>query len=88
VSDDNLNGLDGHLKLRKITSARLEREIKRRAGSWPNRIQMYRIRRTPHNTRLKDMVRILWALREIENNPDLRIDEIFDFDTENPLIWR
>jgi hypothetical protein len=34
------------------------------------------------------MVRILWAVREVSRNQGLQINDLFDFDTENPDNWR
>jgi hypothetical protein len=33
------------------------------------------------------MVRILWAIREIANDPNVRMEDLFDLDPDNPSHW-
>jgi hypothetical protein len=71
-----------------IPSARLEAKLRERLhGRTPSRQQLYRWRST-ENIRRKDMVRILWAARELANDPDVQMAEIFDLDPENESNWR
>ena len=49
---------------------------------------MARWRLDRRDVRRKDMVRILWAARFVSNNPDIRMEELFDLDPENPDNWR
>jgi hypothetical protein len=37
--------------------------------------------------RRKDMVRILWAVREASGNPDVRMEELFDLSPETDTNW-
>jgi hypothetical protein len=53
----------------------------------PNRRQLVRWR-GKNNASRKAMTRILWAVREVCQNPDIRVDELFDFDPANPENWK
>ena len=71
-----------------IPSARLEERIrgklKRRN---PDRYQFSRWRLGRSEPNRKDMVRILWGKREVSGDPQMRVEEIFDLDTDNPENW-
>ena len=73
----------------EIPSAAVESKLRERLGrTWPSRQQMARWRLGRTDVRRKDMVRILWAVREVSRNQGLQINDLFDFDTENPDNWR
>lgn len=77
------------LDQRGLPCARVEAQLRRRLnGRAPSRQQMMRWRLGRNEPRRKDMVRILWAVREAAQDPSIRMDDIFDFDAENPSIWR
>jgi len=79
--------LQRFLDARGIPSAQLERLLRKRMKrSAPNRVQLYRWRSTESITR-KNMVRVLWAVREASNDSTVRIDEIFDLDPANDANW-
>jgi hypothetical protein len=35
----------------------------------------------------KDMVRILWAVREVTGDQGVQIDDLFDLNPDNPANW-
>ena len=72
-----------------IPSSRVEEKLRARlSGTWPSRQQMARWRHGRAEVRRKDMVRILWAVREVSGDPDVRIEDLFDLDPGNPDNWR
>jgi hypothetical protein len=76
--------LDAH----GIPSARVEMRLRERLqGRAPSRQQFLRWRLGRAEIRRKDMVRILWAVRQASSNPNVRIEELFDLDPESPDIW-
>lgn len=71
-----------------IPSARLEAKVRARLQRPnPDRRQYSRWRLGRSEPGRKDMLRILWALRELSGQANLRIDDLFDFDPENPENW-
>jgi hypothetical protein len=72
-----------------IPSAQVEEKLRARLkNSWPSRQQMGRWRLGRADIRRRDMVRILWAVREVSRDPDVRIEDLFDLDPDNPENWR
>jgi len=77
------------LKRLGIPSARVEAKLRERmGGNAPSRRQMERWRLDKVDIRRKDMVRILWALRVVANDPNIHIEDLFDLDPSNPDNWR
>ncbi len=80
--------LQRFLDERGIPSARVEAKLrerlKRRA---PGRRKMARIRLGRTDPRRKQMVQILWAVREVANDPQIGIHQIFDLNPDNPRNW-
>lgn len=80
--------LQKFLDERGITSARVERKLRERLGeASPDRRQMSRWRLGRNEPRRKEMARILWAVREVSNDPEIQIHHLFDFDPDNPDNW-
>lgn len=76
------------LKEREIPFARLDEKLQERMGDEapnPNMVRRWRLGRA--EPRRKNLVRLLWATREITNDPTIRIEDIADFDPENPANW-
>jgi hypothetical protein len=81
--------LQQYLVRNGIPSARVEAKLRERLeGRAPSRKQMARWRQRKAEIRRKDMVRLLWAVRAVSHNPDLRIEELFELDPESDEIWR
>ena len=77
------------LDQRAIPSARLEAKLHERLRERsPSRQQLLRWRLGRVDIRRKDMVRILWAVRELSDDPSIRAEELFDLDPENQENWR
>lgn len=80
--------LQRYLETHEIPAARIESKLRERLqGRCPSRQQFGRWRLGRTETRRKDMVRILWAVREASGNPEVRIEELFDLDPENADVW-
>lgn len=76
------------IAMRGVASAHVERLLRERIqGRAPSRNTVYRWRQTA-NIRRKDMVRLLWAVRVASNDPNITIEQLFDFDPENEDNWR
>lgn len=74
---------------RGITSVRVEAKLQERLGGRaPDRRQMRRWRLGENEPRRKQMVWVLWAVRELAGDPSLQIDQLFDFEPANPDNWR
>jgi hypothetical protein len=81
--------LAGWLRRNGIPSARVESKLKERLlGRAPSRQQFFRWRSGRVDVQRKDMVRILWAVREVSGNSDVRVDELFDLDPASDENWR
>jgi hypothetical protein len=81
--------LHQYLKRNGIPSALVESLLRDRLGDRaPHRKTFARWRLDRGDIRRKDMVRVLWAVRVASGNLQVRLDEIFDLDTENPDNWR
>jgi hypothetical protein len=81
--------LQRYLDRNGIASARVEAKLRERLhGRTPSRQQFGRWRLGRADIRRKDMVRILWAIREASQNQSVRIEELFDLDPENEANWR
>jgi hypothetical protein len=71
-----------------LPAARVEAKLRDRLhGRAPSRQQFGRWRMGRVDIRRKDMIRILWAVREASNDPNVRIEELFDLSPENPENW-
>lgn len=81
--------LQQYLDSNGIPSARVEAKLRERLhGRSPSRQQFVRWRLGRAEIRRKDMVRILWAVREASDNPNIGIEELFNLDPENQENWR
>ena len=81
--------LQQYLDRNGIPSAAVEAALRERIGGRaPHRKTMARWRLDRRDVRRKDMVRILWAVRLVSNNPDVCMEELFDLDPENAENWR
>lgn len=77
--------LDDH----DIPAAQVEAVLRARLeGRAPSRRQLLRWRLGRVEPQRKQMVRILWAIRELSRNPSLTIEAIFDFEPGNEENWR
>ena len=73
--------LQQYLDANGIASARVEAKLRERLHDrTPSRHQFSRWRLGRVDIRRKDMVRILWAVREVSANVGVRIEELFDVD--------
>jgi len=80
--------LQSLLKRRHIPFARLDEKLRERMGDdAPDPKVVLRWRLGQSEPRRKNMVRVLWAVRELTNDPTIRIEDIFDFDPANPANW-
>ena len=71
-----------------VPSARLEAKLRERLRDRsPSRQQFIRWRRHGVDMRRKDMVRILWAAREVSNDREVRLADLFDVDPHSDEIW-
>lgn len=79
------------LKERHIPSVRVEEKLEEKLKGFkyppPDRRQWSRWRRGWNTPRREQMVWILWAVREVSRDPSIRIDQLFDFNPENPENW-
>ncbi len=76
--------LDDH----RVPAGRVEATLRERLhGRAPSRQQFGRWRLGRVDIRRKDMVRVLWAVRQITGDADLRIEELFDLDPEHDHNW-
>ena len=81
--------LNRWLKRKGIPSARVESKLRERLlGRAPSRQQFFRWRTGRVDPQRKDMVRIHWAVREVSNDPTVKLEELFDLDPANDDIWR
>ncbi|HJQ36233.1 MAG TPA: hypothetical protein VKB93_03750 [Thermoanaerobaculia bacterium] len=80
--------LQQFLRQRGIPSARVEAKLRERMGAAaPSRRQVERWRLAKVDIRRKDMVRILWGVREAASDPDIQVHDLFDLDPNNPDNW-
>lgn len=76
------------LKRLGIPSARVEAKLRERmGGNAPSRRQMLRWRLNRVDVRRKDMVRILWAVREVKQDQSIQMHDLFDLDPDTPENW-
>ncbi|HYH10602.1 MAG TPA: hypothetical protein VEK11_26390 [Thermoanaerobaculia bacterium] len=84
--------LQSFLDRRGIVAAHVEARLAERLeaeGLRPpsrNRWIRWRLGRTDMGR--KDMVRVLWAVREVAHDPTIGIEDLYDFDPATPDIWR
>ena len=80
--------LQQYLERHGIPAARIETKLRARLhGRAPSRQQFGRWRLGRVEPQRKDMVRILWAVREVSANPNIEIEELFDLNPENDENW-
>ena len=85
---DAVTPLQQLLLTRGIPFARLEQKLRERMGERaPDAHVIRRWRLGRSNPRRKHMVRLLWAVREITNDPTIRMEDIVDLDPDNPANW-
>jgi len=76
------------LDARGIAYARIDAELQKRMGDRaPDTKLTMRWRLGNAEPRRKNMVRLLWAVREAANDPTIRIEDIIDLDPNNPANW-
>jgi hypothetical protein len=76
------------LDKRNIPSARIETKLQERLeGIAPGRRKMARIRLDRTDPTRKDMVYILWAVREVAADPGLQMEDLFNLDANDPANW-
>lgn len=81
--------LQKFLVRRGIASARVEAKLRERLGGRaPSSRQFGRWRLGRSEIRRKDMARILWAVREVANDPAVLIDDLFDLNPDSEEIWQ
>lgn len=89
VAPESLTLLQQWLKHHGVPSARVEKKLQERLhGRAPSRRQFARWRQGRVDVRSKDMVRILWAIREVTDDPSIRIEELFCLDPADAEIWK
>lgn len=72
-----------------VPAARVQAKLQERLqGRAPSRQQLARWRLGRVDIRRKIMVRILWAVREVSNNPTVRLEELFDLVPEHEETWQ
>jgi len=71
-----------------IPSARIEAKLRERLRDRaPSRQQFIRWRLHGVDLRRKDMVRILWAAREVSNDADVQLVDLFEVDPRSEEVW-
>jgi len=76
------------LDARHISSFRLEEKLRERLGDKapdPKQVGRWRMGRT--EPRRKSCVHLLWAIRELARDETIRIEDVIDFDPDNPANW-
>jgi hypothetical protein len=77
------------LKIHGLPSARVEKKLQEKLhGRAPSRRQFARWRQGRVDIRRKDMVRILWAIREVTDDQSISIGELFCLDPADAEIWQ
>jgi len=88
-TDETLTPLQIALDIRNITAAAVERKLREvLAGRAPSRQQLGRWRLGSVDIRRKDMVRILWAVRQVAQDETIQLGELFAIDPSADEIWR
>jgi hypothetical protein len=81
--------LQRYLDTNGIASARIEAKLREKLhGRAPSRQQFSRWRLGRVDIRRKEMIRILWAVRVVSENDNVRIEELFDLDPVNTENWQ
>jgi hypothetical protein len=81
--------LQAFLDRRGIPSARIEARLRDRLqGRAPGRRKMARIRLGRVDPRRKEMIQILWAVREAAEDADVRLQDLFNIDPSDPENWQ
>ena len=80
--------LERLLVVRGIPPARINAKLRERMGDRaPDPKLVARWRYGDAEPRRKNMVRLLWAVREAAGDPAIRIEDIIDLDPDNPENW-
>lgn len=80
--------LQQYLDRTGLPSALVEATLRSRLGGRaPDRKTVARWRQERGDIRRKDMVRVLWAVREASSNSRVRIEDLFDLDPEHESNW-
>lgn len=86
--DASLTLFESLLRRRGIRPARLEAKLREKLRHRsPDRKQLARWRLGKNEPRRKEMVRLLWAVREVTGDHNIQIYDLFDFDVHNPDNW-
>ncbi len=81
--------LEGLLNERNISPARLAAKLRERLGDATPKDQVIRRWRFGRmEPRRKTWVRLLWAIRELADDPGIQIADIVDLDPNNPDNWK
>lgn len=76
------------LDARGIPPSLLQAKLRTRMGDYaPDEQLVRRWRFGRAEPRRKNMVRLLWAVRQAANDASIRIEDIFDFDPDNSANW-
>ena len=76
------------LEARGIKSVRLEEKLRERMGERaPDQKQVSRWRLAQTEPGRKWMVRLLWAVREVADDPSITMEDIIDLNPDNPANW-
>jgi hypothetical protein len=76
------------LDARGIPYARIDAELQKRMGNRaPDAKLTMRWRLGDAEPRRKNMVRLLWAVREAAGDATIRMEDIIDLDPDNPANW-
>ena len=71
-----------------VPSARVEAKLRERLQERaPGRRKMARFRLGRTDPRRKEMVQILWAVREAANDPAIELHQLFNLDPEDSRNW-
>jgi len=80
--------LQNWLTARGIPSARIESKLRERLKDRaPSRQQFLRWRRRGAGPRRRDMLRILWAAREVSRDESVNLENLFDLDPDSEEVW-
>ena len=81
--------LERILNERNIPPARVIAKLRERLGDrTPNEFMIRRWRFGRAEPKRKNWVRLLWAIRELANDPSIQVADIVDLDPTNPENWK
>ena len=78
-----------YLRNRAVPLSRVEATLRRRLGlRAPDRKTFRRWMRSGGNVKRKDMLRLLWAVRETLSDSTVQLAELFDMDPDSERNWQ